>query len=134
MGVRLHIGLPRVCTQQFGCAPGRMEAISYERAVVQRRGRAKLTPDLSDDHGLMWRLGGIERRETGKRTVILGRVAPECHRLLGGNQLGRPIGAPMTPRPRGPARLRGSPGFRGPARDGSVSVKIVCVRPGKQHL
>ena len=111
-----------------------MEGIGYERAIVQRQRRAKLTPDLSDHHGLMWRLGAIERRETGKRTVILGRVAPERHRLLGGSQLGRQTGAPMTPRPRGPARLRGSPGFRGPSRDGGVSVEIVRASPGKQHL
>jgi hypothetical protein len=111
-----------------------VEGIGDERAIVPRQGRAKLTPDLSDHHGLMWRLGAIERRETRKRIMILGRVPPECHRLLGDNPLGRPIGAPMNPRPRGPTRLRGSPGFRGPSRDGSVSVKIVCVRPGKQHL
>ena len=111
-----------------------MEGIGDERAIVQRQRRAKLTPDLSDHDGLMWRLGAIERRETGKRTVILGRVAPERHRPLGGSQLGRQTGAPMTPRPRRPARLRGSPGFRGPSRDGGVSVEIVCVRPGKQHL
>ena len=111
-----------------------MEGIGYERAIVERQGRAKLTPDLSDHHGLMWRLGAIERRETGERIVILGRVAPECHRLLGDNPLGRQTGAPMTPRPRGPARLCGSSGFRGPSRDGGVPAEIVCVRPGEQHL
>jgi hypothetical protein len=36
-----------------------MEGIGYERAIIQRQGRAKLTPDLSDHHGLMWRLGAI---------------------------------------------------------------------------
>ena len=111
-----------------------MEGISYERAIVQRQGHAKLTADLSDHHGLMWRLGAIERRETGKRTVILGRVAPERHRPLGGSQLGPQTGAPMTPRPRGPARLRGSPGFRGPSLGVRVSVEIVRAKPGKQHV
>ncbi len=111
-----------------------MEGIGYERAIVQRQGRAKLTPDLSDDHGLRWSLGAIERRETGKRIMILGRVAPECHRLRGGSQLGRQTGAPMTPRPRRPARVRGSSGFRGPPRDGGVSVEIVRPSPGKQHV
>jgi hypothetical protein len=48
-----------------------MEGIGHERAIVQRQGRAKLTADLSDYHGLWWRLGAIERREAGKRTVIL---------------------------------------------------------------
>ena len=57
-----------------------MEGIGYERAIVQRQRRAKLTPYLSDYYGLMWRLGAIERREMGKRIVIVGRVAPECHR------------------------------------------------------
>jgi hypothetical protein len=134
VGVRLHIELPRVRTQQVGYALGQMEGISYERAIVQRQGRAKLTPDLSDHHGLTWRLGAIERRETGKPIVILGRVAPECHRLLGGSQLGQQTAAPMTPRTRGPACFRGSSGFGGPSRDGGVSVEIVCVRPGAQHL
>ena len=132
--LRLHIELPRVRTQQVGYALGQMERIGYEQAIVQRQRRAKLTPDLSDHHGLIWRLGAIERRETGKRIVILGRVAPQCHRLLGGAQLGRQTGAPMTPRPRRPARLRGSSGFRGPSRGGGVSVELVCVRPGEQHL
>jgi hypothetical protein len=58
---------------------------------------AKLTPDLSDYYGLMWRLGAIERRETGERIMIVGRVAPECHRVLRGTQLGRKTGATMTP-------------------------------------
>ncbi len=67
MGVRLHIELSRVCTQQVGCALRQMEGLGYERAIVPRQGRAKLTPDLSDDHELMWRRGPIERRETRKR-------------------------------------------------------------------
>jgi hypothetical protein len=111
-----------------------MEGISYERAIAQRQGHAKLTPDLSDHHGLMWRLGAIERRETGKRTVILDRVAPERHRPLEGSRLGRQTGAPTAPRPRGPARLRGSPRFRGPSLDVSLSVEIVRANPGKQHV
>ena len=134
MGVRLHIELPRVRTQQVGYAVGQMEGIGDERAIVQRQGRAKLTPDLSDHHGLTWELGAIERRETGKRTVILGRVAPGCHRQLGGSQLGRQTGTPMTPRPRRPECFRGPPGFCGPSRDGGVSVEIVRVRPGKHHV
>ena len=134
MGVGLHIELPRVRTQQVGHATGQMEGIGYERAIVQRQGGAQLTPDLSDHHGLTWRRRAIERRETGKRTVILGRVAPERHRLLGGSQLSRQTGAPMTPRPSGPARLCGSSGFRGPASDGGVPVEIVCVRTSEQHL
>ena len=77
---------------------------------------------------------GYERRETGKRIVILGRVAPERHGLLVGSQLGRQTGAPMTPRPRGPARLRGSPGSRGPSRDGRVYVEIVRASPGKHRV
>jgi hypothetical protein len=89
----MHIELPRVRTQQVGYAPGQMDEIGYERAIVQRQGRAKLTPDL-----------------------------------------GRQTGAPMTPRPRGPARLRGSSGFRGPSRDGGVSVEIVRASPGEQHV
>lgn len=40
----------------------------------------------------------------------------------------------MIPRPRGPARFRGSSGFRGPSRDGRVSVEIVRASPGKHHV
>jgi hypothetical protein len=46
-----------------------MEGISDERAIVQRQGRAKLTPDLSDHHGLRWGLGAIERRENSGRRL-----------------------------------------------------------------
>ena len=111
-----------------------MEGIGYERAIVQRQGRAKLPPDLSDHHGLARTLGAVELSETGKRTVILIRVAPEYHRLLRGSQLPRQSGAPLISRPREPAWLRGSPGFRGPSRRGSVSVEIVPALPGEQHL
>ena len=104
-----------------------MEGIGYERAVVQRQGRAQLPPDLSDHHGLAWRLEAIQRRETGERIVILGRVAPECHRPLGDSQLGRQTGAPMAPRP------RGSSGLRCPSCDGGVSVEIVRASSGEEH-
>ena len=93
-----------------------------------------LTSDLSDHHGLMWRLGAIERRQASERIVVLGRVTPECERPLGGSQLGRQTGAPLTPRLRGRACFRGSSGFRGPSRDGSVSVEIVRASPGEQHV
>ncbi len=132
--LRLHIELPRVRTQQVGYTPGQMEGIGYQRAIVQRQGRAKLTSDLSDHHGLTWRLGAIKRRQAGKRIVVLGRVAPQCQRLLEGSQLGRQTGAPLTPCPRGWTCFRGSSGFRRPSRDGSVSVEIVRASPGEQHV
>lgn len=111
-----------------------MEGIGHERTIVQRQRRAKLTPDLSDHHGLTWRLGAIDRRETGERIVIVGRVAPECHRPLGGSQLGRQTGAPTTPRRRRPARLHDSAGFRAPTRDGGVSVEIVPASPASNMV
>ena len=65
--LRLHSSCRAYARNKSATPPVRWNgsATSSHRSATRR---SKLTPDLSDHHGLIWRLGAIERRETGKRT------------------------------------------------------------------